>query len=269
MQLKTKLIIITIFLTTSPLLYSDSTSVVVDTTYSKSESQLVENIVDTETNGFSVTDIEIEHVFSLLIILLMWMTWKNAKKSSIVQERLVDVQELNVNVQTQMADIHNQNVDIQQQIAESQKTNVEIQGKIADVQKTIADIQETNIKINVLPEIKKILSGLDGITQFSYFSSDVQMDSNRKYSEEISNLIFYFNEDDDVYKIVKTLWDKLWEMTGSIGERESIMIRKAIKTEEEQFKKLSKDIAGQAKIIFDDIQKIKIEIIKRFQINMK
>lgn len=42
MQLKTIFIIITIFLTTSPLLYSDSTNTVIDTSSAKSKSQLVE-----------------------------------------------------------------------------------------------------------------------------------------------------------------------------------------------------------------------------------
>lgn len=165
-----------------------------------------------EVSGKDKSIIKFQYILTLLIIVLMYLSYRNTKKS------------------------------------------LEIQAQIS--------------KINVLPEIKKILIALDKVTHIRYFNNDEQIESNRTFSDELSSLIFYFNEKDEVYTIIRTLWDKIWEVTGKIGERESILKRNAVKEENDQYKTLSKEIAEMAKIIFNDIQKIKTEIIKRFQLNM-
>lgn len=264
MFLKTILgFIITIFLTTSPLLYSDSTNNNIDTATPITESQLVENEDQNATSNFSILNFITDCIFSLLIIWLMWLTWKNAKKSSIVQERLVDVQELNVNVQTQMVDIHRKNVEIQKQIANIQDTNVKIQ-------KDIANIQEISIKVAVIPEMLKIINILDDIVNIQLDKYEDQLEKNRINFNKLGQLTFYLNESDGLEKSIIELNTKVWDLTGKMSEMYSIALRGRIEpNENEQRNKLYKEMTGMLKEIHEFIFELKKSIIKRFRLDIE
>lgn len=168
----------------------------------------------------------LDYLFNALIIILMFLSWINAKT---------------------MRSIANDNKKISMQMA---------------------NIQETGIKIHVLPNIKKILTNLNQLTQFDYFDYEEQVKNNHLIWSQLNQVIFYFNETDEIYKSIDSLYEDMWDLTGKIGERDSI-IKRGKKENMEDYSLKSKEISTDSKEIFNKVQKIKKDIIKRFRIEMK
>lgn len=151
MQLKTILIIITIFLTASPLLYSDSTNTVINTPSAEAEIQLVETEESIDTSGFSISDVKPEHVFSALIVVIMFFTLLNGLWTRKIQYKIANIEETNIKISLipQIQNILN------------------ILDKIASVDLTSFERQLDNNRnyFNELYQLNLYLSESDGITK--------------------------------------------------------------------------------------------------------
>lgn len=220
MFLKTILrLIITIFLTTSPLLYSDSTNNNIDTSTPITESQLVEGKEYSEISRFSISDIKADHVFSGLIVVIMFFTLLNGWQTR-------------------------------------------------KVQKQMADIQETNVKISLIPQIQNILNILDSIAHVDLTSFQGQLNKNRDYFNELYQFNLYLSESDGITKAIIDIRDKIYTLTGKIGERSDLMNSLTIEEgENERREELTKELSGSLIMLQLDIADLREKFVKRFRIN--
>lgn len=110
------------------------------------------------------------------------------------------------------------------------------------ISKQMANIQETSVKIHVLPNIKEILTNLNQLTQFDYFDYEEQVKNNQLIWSQLDQVVFYFNETDEIYKSIVSLNKEMWDLTRKIGERDSII--KIGKKEEdmEDYNRVTKEI---------------------------
>lgn len=142
----------------------------------------------------------LDYLFNALIIVLMFLSWINAKTMK--------------------------------SIADDNKK----------ISKQMANIQETSVKIHVLPNIKEILTNLNQLTQFDYFDYEEQVKNNQLIWSQLDQVVFYFNETDEIYKSIVSLNKEMWDLTRKIGERDSII--KIGKKEEdmEDYNRVTKEI---------------------------
>lgn len=137
------------------------------------------------------------------------------------------------------------------------------------ISKQMANIQENGIKIHVLPNIVKIITNLDKLTQIVYFDYDEQVKNNISIWKQLNQVIFYFNESDEIYKSIYSLYEEVWDLTGKVGERQSIIDRGKKPENRNEYVRLTNEISVQSKCLFKKITNIKKEIIKRYRIEMK
>jgi len=144
--------------------------------------------------------------------------------------------------------------------------------KLATQSNTISDrmaeIQATNVKVLILPKIREILTGLYELTRVAWNSMDEQMDNNNKAWQKLSEMRFYFNEEDEIYKSIKSLNDEMWALSGLIGERESFEAMGGKVKDPEERSKLSRKMTTKAKQIRHEIVDISEKIVHRFRIEM-
>ncbi|MBU0529124.1 hypothetical protein KKF86_05125, partial [bacterium] len=191
----------------------------IDTSHSKSESQIVESKENSETSGFSISDIKADHVFNLLIIVIMFFTLLNGLWTR-------------------------------------------------KIQKQMANIQETNVKVAVLPKIQESINVLDDIARVDLSNFKNQSQKNIENFQKLNQLILYFNESDGLDKFFDSIHDKVYEITGLIGNVSTIMQTPFQDSDNENIEKSRKEMAKQLKIMQEDIFKLRKNIIKRFRIKV-
>jgi len=132
----------------------------------------------------------------------------------------------------------------------------------------MAAIQETNIKVLVLPNIKEILFGLNSIRKIAYFKMDEQMKNHGKVWDKIGQAIFYFDEDDEVYKSIISLDNEMWDLTEAIGNRESFLAIEKKENKPAEYAQLTDIIVNKSKVIFSIASSINKEIVKRYRVGL-
>lgn len=136
------------------------------------------------------------------------------------------------------------------------------------IQKQMANVQETNVKVAVLPKIQELINVIDDIARVELSSFENQSKNNIENFKKLHQLILYFNESDGMDKIFDSIHDKVYEITGLIGDVDSIMTRGFKESDSENIDRLRKEMTKQLKIMQEDIFKLRKKIIERFRIKV-
>jgi len=133
----------------------------------------------------------------------------------------------------------------------------------------VAEYEATSIKLHILPKIQEIVSTLNEMTRINYFDYDEQVKNNHKVWSQLDQVVFYFHDDDDIYKSINSLFTDMWDLTGVVGDRDSILKIGRKEENVDEYKRLTSEIASRSKELFNKIKNIRIELIKRYRITLR
>jgi len=126
-------------------------------------------------------------------------------------------------------------------------------------------LNQENVKILVLPEIKKIVLALRSF-KIDFSDFEKQTENIQELNKSLTEIPFYFKSSDKVVKNLEEMFEKLWRMNDLLGERDSMIQVKRFKEDRGRYNQLSHDIGVLSKELNKIVNDTIKTILERYQV---